>query len=157
MSTILYSENLVEILRDDLKNSINDTNLDSISISPSEVLKFAKFFRNDPRLQMETIISLTGVDYIEFFEIVYHLRSMKRNTSMIFCTQIFDRSDPNLPSVSSIWRGADLQEREVFDLMGIRFTNHPNMSRILLWEGFNGHPLRKDFEYIDLTDKNNAS
>ena len=154
MSTILSSEDLLTILPDDLKQSIQDTNFDSICVVPSQVLEFGKFFRNDSRLQMETIISLTCVDYIEFFEIVYHLRSMKRNTSMMFSTKIFDRSAPNLPSVYSVWRGADFQEREVFDLMGIKFINHPNMSRILLWEGFNGHPLRKDFEYIDLTDKN---
>lgn len=154
MSTILSSEDLLSILPDDLKQSIEDTNFDSICVVPSQVLEFGKFFRNDSRLQMETIISLTCVDYIEFFEIVYHLRSMKRNTSMMFSTKIFDRSAPNLPSVYSVWRGADLQEREVFDLMGIKFINHPNMSRILLWEGFNGHPLRKDFEYVDLTDKN---
>ena len=154
MSTILLSEYLLTILPDDLKQSITDTKVDSICVGPSQVHKFGKFLRNDSRLQMETIISLTCVDYIEFFEIVYHLRSMKRNTTMMFSTKIFDRSAPNLPSVSAVWRGADLQEREVFDLMGIKFINHPNMSRILLWEGFNGHPLRKDFEYIDLADKN---
>ena len=154
MSTILLSEDLLTILPDDLKQSITDTKVDSICVGPSQVHKFGKFLRNDSRLQMETIISLTCVDYIEFFEIVYHLRSMKRNTTMMFSTKIFDRSAPNLPSVSAVWRGADLQEREVFDLMGIKFINHPNMSRILLWEGFNGHPLRKDFEYIDLADKN---
>ena len=152
MTKILSTEYLITILPDDLKKSVIDIADDCLYIPTQDVLKFAKFLRNDSRLQLESIISLTGVDYIEYFEIVYHIRSMIRNSSMIFATRIFDRSSPKLSSVVSVWRGAELQEREVFDLMGIEFANHPQMSRILLWEGFNGHPLRKDFEYIDLTD-----
>jgi len=153
MSSILFSEYLLSILPNDLKQHITHVDTDSLYVATSKIFLFAEFFRNNQMLQMETITSLTAVDYIEYFEIVYHLRSMKRNTWMVFRTRIFDRSNPKLPSVSSVWRGADLQEREVFDLMGIEFSNHPNLSRILLWEGFNGHPLRKDFEYIDLTGK----
>ena len=55
------------------------------------------------------------------------------------------RHEPSVPSVTGIWRGADLQEREAWDLMGIRFEGHPNHKRIMLWEGFPGHPLRKDY------------
>ncbi|GAH82618.1 unnamed protein product [marine sediment metagenome] len=57
----------------------------------------------------------------------------------------YDRENPTLPSVVGIWRGADFQEREIFDLFGIGFEGHPNLRRIVLWEGFEGHPLRKDF------------
>ena len=59
--------------------------------------------------------------------------------------RLYGREEPELPSVISVWRGADLQEREVWDLMGIRFEGHPNMKRIMLWERFPGHPHRKDF------------
>ena len=76
---------------------------------------------------------------------VYHLTSISHNQSLVIKTRIFDREDPVVPSVISLWRGADYQEREVWDLMGIRFTGHPNPKRIMLWEGFPGHPLRKDF------------
>ncbi len=55
------------------------------------------------------------------------------------------RGDASVPSVMSVWRGADLQEREAYDLMGVRFEGHPNMKRLMLWEGFEGHPLRKDY------------
>ena len=55
------------------------------------------------------------------------------------------REELAIPSVTDLWRGAELQEREIWDLMGIKFEDHPNMKRILLWEGFPGHPLRKDF------------
>ena len=56
-----------------------------------------------------------------------------------------DRDNPTIASVTKIWRGADLQEREIWDLMGIKFEGHPNLKRIMLWEGFEGHPLRKDY------------
>ena len=55
------------------------------------------------------------------------------------------RTEPSVISITSVWRGAELQEREIYDLMGIYFDNHPNMKRLLLWENFDGHPLRKDF------------
>ena len=63
----------------------------------------------------------------------------------IIKARVYGREAPSLPSVYHVWRGADLQEREVWDLMGVRFEGHPNMKRILLWEGFEGHPLRKDY------------
>jgi NADH-quinone oxidoreductase subunit C len=59
--------------------------------------------------------------------------------------QCYDRENPSLPSVVGLWQGADFQEREIYDLFGIRFEGHPNLKRIFLWEGFEGHPLRKDF------------
>jgi NADH-quinone oxidoreductase subunit C len=64
---------------------------------------------------------------------------------VIIRTRCFSRVNPTLPSVIGLWQGADLQEREIYDLMGITFEGHPNMKRIFLWEGFPGYPLRKDF------------
>ena len=85
------------------------------------------------------------MDYVEYFEMVYHLLSLRRNSSLVVKSRVAGREDPAVSSVYSIWKGADLQEREVWDLMGIRFDGHPNMKRVMLWEGFPGHPLRKDF------------
>ncbi len=59
--------------------------------------------------------------------------------------RVYGRENPEIPSISHLWRGADFQEREIFDLLGIRFSGHPNLIRIALWESFEGHPLRKDF------------
>ena len=70
---------------------------------------------------------------------------MRLNQSAILKTRIFGRKEPVIDSVVEIWKGADLQEREIWDLMGIRFEGHPNLKRVLLWEGFPGLPLRKDF------------
>ena len=60
-------------------------------------------------------------------------------------SKLYGRSKLSIKSLTSLWKGAELQEREIWDLMGIYFDDHPNMKRILLWEGFEGHPLRKDF------------
>ena len=76
---------------------------------------------------------------------VYHLTSLEHNHSLVIKTRIYERDNPGLDSVVSLWRGADLQEREIYDLMGIAFTSHPNLKRIFLWEGFEGYPLRKDY------------
>jgi NADH-quinone oxidoreductase subunit C len=73
------------------------------------------------------------------------LSSLEHNHSLVIKTRCYDRKNPVLPSVVSLWQGADFQEREIYDLMGIRFEGHPNMKRIFLWEGFAGHPLRKDY------------
>ena len=104
-----------------------------------------RFLKNSPDLDFAFLTSVTAVDYVEYFEIVYHLLSMRRNHSIVIKTQSYGREEPAVPSVVSVWQGADLQEREIWDLMGVRFDGHPNMKRILLWEGFPGHPLRKDF------------
>jgi NADH/F420H2 dehydrogenase subunit C len=89
--------------------------------------------------------SITGVDYEDRFEVVYHLYSTEKQGKPIIVKVHAQREDPEVPSVVSIWPGADWQEREVWDLMGIRFSGHPNLKRILMWEGFEGHPLRKDY------------
>jgi NADH:ubiquinone oxidoreductase subunit C len=91
------------------------------------------------------LTAISAVDYVEYFELVYHLLSMRRNHKLVVKSRVFGREDLSAPSVIDVWQGADLQEREIWDLMGIRFEGHPNMKRILLWEGFPGHPLRKDF------------
>jgi NADH/F420H2 dehydrogenase subunit C len=92
--------------------------------------------------------ALTGVDYLEQnkMEVVYHLHKTTGGPKLILRTQA-DRVDPiEIPSVTPIWAGAEYQEREVFDLFGVVFTGHPDLRRILMWEGFEGHPLRKDWK-----------
>lgn len=122
--------------------TFDDTN---VWIKCEKLLDVCSYLRNDAELDMQFMNSISAVDYIEYFELVYHLRSLRNNTTLIIKTKCFGRENITVPSVTSVWRGAELQEREVWDLMGINFSNHPNMKRILLWEGFPGHPLRKDF------------
>ena len=122
--------------------TFDDTN---VWIKCEKLLDVCSYLRNDAELDMQFMNSISAVDYIEYFELVYHLRSLRNNTTLIIKTKCFGRENITVSSVTSVWRGAELQEREIWDLMGINFSNHPNMKRILLWEGFPGHPLRKDF------------
>lgn len=105
----------------------------------------AAFLKSEPDLDFTTLTAVTAVDYVEYFELVYHLLSMRRNHSLVVKSRIPGRDGPAAPSLTDLWPGADLQEREIWDLMGIRFEEHPNLKRILLWEGYPGHPLRKDY------------
>jgi NADH-quinone oxidoreductase subunit C len=87
-----------------------------------------------------------------FLEAIYHLYSMElKHGPVILRMRTGNRSDSvSLPSLTPIWRSAEFQEREIFDLYGIRFTSHPDLRRILMWEGFKDHPMRKD--YVDPDD-----
>jgi NADH:ubiquinone oxidoreductase subunit C len=71
--------------------------------------------------------------------------SLEFNRSITLKARCYTRDNPSVPSLTGLYQGADIQEREIYDLMGIAFQGHPNLKRILLWEGFDGHPLRKDF------------
>ena len=113
-----------------------------------EVLpEVARYLRDE--LEWDYLSAVTGVDRQDYFEVVYHLYSMARRVGPLVLKVRTDYDAPEVPSVVSLWPGADFQEREVWDLMGIRFTGHPNLKRILLWEGYEGHPLRKDFQETD--------
>ncbi len=98
------------------------------------------------------LMDLTCVDYLhweekaERFEVVYNIYSMIRNERIILRTKVAE-DDAVLDSVSSIWPGADWFEREVWDMFGVRFTGHPNLKRLLMYEEFQGHALRKDYPY----------
>ncbi len=114
-------------------------------VLPEHILPVARLLKDDPAFDFSFLTALSAVDYVEYFEMVYHLVSLRRNASLVVKSRVYGRDEPAVHSVIDVWKGADLQEREVWDLMGIHFEGHPNMKRILLWEGFPGHPLRKDF------------
>lgn len=132
-----FSEDIVEI-----PELIDFT----VAVNPEAVADVARFLHDECGL--DYLALLTAVDQPERFEVVYHLWSIKDRTTEPFVLKAYieDKENPTVPSVTPIWRGANYQEREAYDLMGIRFEGHPNLKRILLWEGFPGHPLRKDFE-----------
>ena len=91
------------------------------------------------------LADITSADYKEYFMVVYQLFSFDKDERITLKVRLDDRQNPALDSLTRIWKTADWHEREVYDLMGIRFNNHPNLKRILMWEGFEGYPLRKDF------------
>lgn len=99
-------------------------------------------------LGFDYLSSVTGVDLIEDnkLEAVYHTYSIDKGGGAVVLHVQVDRDDPEIPSLISIWPGADFQEREIWDLYGVRFEGHPDLRRILTWDGFNGHPMRKDWK-----------
>ena len=121
---------------------------DSLWIEPQRVREVARFLKEEPQLEFNFLNAVSAVDYIEHFEVLYHLTSFEHNHSAVVKTRVYGRENPSVPSVVEVWPGADFQEREVWDLMGVAFEGHPNLKRIMLWEGFPGHPLRRDFEDV---------
>ena len=119
---------------------------DYIAVSPDGLLDVAKKLKVHRALKFEYLNSVSAVDFIEYFQIVYHLTSFEYNHMAVIKVNLYGRGNPSIHSLTEVWRGADLQEREIWDLMGIQFVGHPNHKRIMLWEGFPGHPLRKDFK-----------
>ena len=115
----------------------------------AEALGFGKA---DPALAFEMLIDLTAVDYLRFpgredgprFEVVYHLYSLRHNHRLRLKVRV-EEDDAVVPSAVPLWPIANWLEREVWDMFGIRFEGHPDLRRLLMYEGFEGHPLRKDY------------
>ncbi len=114
-------------------------------VDADKLVEFATALRDE--FGFDYLSSVTGVDYINEgkLEVVYHAYKTTGGAGLVFKTQV-DREAAEVPSLYNIYPGADFQEREAWDLMGIKFTGHPDLRRILLWEGFEGHPLRKDWK-----------
>jgi NADH-quinone oxidoreductase subunit C len=133
----------------------------TLIVEPKDLLEVMRFLRDDPRCQYDFLSDVFGIDYLNYptetigrFAVVYLLCSYPRTDRLIVKTYL----DPSLPtdgiendpalvvdSVCSIWPGAEWREREVFDMFGIRFKDHPDLRRILLWEEYPAFPLRKDY------------
>jgi NADH-quinone oxidoreductase subunit D/NADH-quinone oxidoreductase subunit C/D len=114
-------------------------------VKAENLLQFATTLRDE--LGYDFLTSVTGVDYLPegFLEVVYHALQTTGGPPLVFKVQV-PREDPVIPSLVPIYPGADFQEREAYDMYGIRFAGHPNLKRILMWEGFHGFPLRKDWK-----------
>ena len=145
MTVALSGKEIAGQLKEKFRGSIVESNQDSFVVKSNSLLAVAAFLKDTPGLDFGYLNYITAVDYYDHFEVVYQLTSLRHNHSLLLKTRCYQRDNPTLPSVVSLWQGADLQEREIYDLMGIRFEGHPNMKRIALWEGFPGHPLRKDY------------
>jgi NADH-quinone oxidoreductase subunit C len=116
----------------------------SVTVRADRLADVARFLRDDEELDCKYLNCVTGIDWLDHFDVVYVLTSLAKNHTLTLEART-SHDDPVVPSVSSVWQGAVLQEREIYDLMGISFSGHPDLKRIFLWDGFPGHPLRKDF------------
>ena len=116
-------------------------------VRPEALRKILEFLRDDPRTQFNLLVDITAVDYLgrkPRFDVVYHMLSLQKRLRLRVKVHVED-GNPQVESLTSIWGSADWLEREVWDMFGIRFMGHPNLKRILLYEEFQGHPLRKDY------------
>ena len=124
-----------------------ETQFLTLSVNPSKLHELAKQLKEDSNTSFDYMFCQTGIDWLENMEVVYHLRSTSHGHEVVLRTQITDRENPTVDSVYDLWKTADFHEREIFDLLGIRFNNHPDLRRIFLDDDWEGFPLRKD--YVD--------
>lgn len=127
-----------------LPGAVLDATEEWVVVPPAHALAALTWLRDDAETDAAQLSSLCGVDRYTHFEVVYHLQSLDRNHQIVVKVPA-DHDRPEVPSAYSVWTGALLQEREAYDLLGIDFTGHPDLRRVFLWDGYPGHPLRKDF------------
>ena len=137
-----------------------------VVVEPGDLLEVCRFLRDDPRLAFEMLNCVSGVDYLEpdpkkapkagfdpHLEVVYHIQSFRNKHRFVLKVILPRWKDdkpgelPEVPSLTPLFAAANWHEREVYDLAGVWFTGHPDLTRILLSDDWVGHPLRKDYEF----------
>lgn len=143
---------ITEILTERFGNALLDArkaDQESVTVSKGVLIEVLTFLKNSSDGPFDVLLDLCGVDYLKMgriprFEAVYHLYSLKSHRRLrVKCP--LNENDLSLPSVTGLWGAADWFEREAYDMFGIYFKGHPKLKRLLLWDGFVGHPLRKDY------------
>jgi NADH-quinone oxidoreductase subunit C len=145
MTKILSGEMLANHISGACPDTVQSWLAEEIFVLPDSIFHVCRFLKETTNQDFNLLIAISAVDYIDSIELVYHLTSTIHNHSAVIKARLYNLDNLTAPSVVSLWKGADLQEREIWDLMGVRFEGHYNLKRILLWEGFPGHPLRKDY------------
>lgn len=121
-----------------------------IRVAPERLLEVMRFLHDDARCRFDQLSDLTCVDYLNFpnatdrYAVTYTLLSTATG-HRLWAKCFVNDPEPQVPSVTGIWKGAEWLEREVWDLFGVKFAGHGDLRRILTWEGFTAHPLRKDY------------
>lgn len=117
--------------------------------NPQDLPRVAEFLKNSPDFRLDYLCSVTGADYLQYLECIYHLYSMEKKTGPVVLRVRVSRDQARIPSLVPVYRGAEFQEREAYDMYGIIFEGHPDLRRIFMWEGFESFPMRKDYEQED--------
>jgi NADH-quinone oxidoreductase subunit C len=145
MTAALPAREIIGHLKDKFPGAIGEAGTNAALVKPDALAAAAAFLKNTDGLKFEYLNYITAVDYYQYFEVIYQMTSQETNRSIVLKARCYNRENPSLPSLTGLWQGADVQEREIYDLFGIKFEGHPNLKRIFLWEGFPGYPLRKDW------------
>ena len=114
-----------------------------ITVNSDLIIQVCSYLKLEKNLDFTSLVCISGVDFDENMEVVYHLHSLRHNHSITIKVEL-PRDKPSIPSVTAIWKAADWYERETFDLFGINFEDHPNLKRLLLPDDWEGYPLRTD-------------
>jgi len=125
----------------------------TIIFDKQNIVNVCKFLKDDDDLQFKLCEDVTAIDWAKTknrFTVVYHIFSLKNNFRLSLKSNV-DESDCTINSVSSVWQTANWEEREVYDMYGIKFNNHPDLRRMYMPEEFEYHPLRKDFPLMGIT------
>ena len=122
----------------------------ALVVAPADLTRICRCLKDHGPFSLDYLANLTAVDYPpDRIEVVYHFYSMAQRHGPLVLKVMLPRARPVIASVTPIWRGAEFQEREVYDLFGVTFDGHPDLRRILMWDGFEGHPMRKDYVVED--------
>lgn len=122
---------------------------DTVVVPREKLIELARFLKEDAELDFNVLIDLTAVDYLKQgkpyrFEVVYHFYSIAKKYRVRVKVPLTEET-PSVPTLTGLWPIANWFEREVWDMFGVRFEGHPDLRRILMYEEFSGHPLRKDY------------
>lgn len=141
-------ERLKERYEDGVVATTNTHGDDTAVLKRDVLLDACRFLKEDADLDMSLFVDVTAVDWLDRreprFEVVYQLKSLTKLHRVTLKVDVAE-SDAWVPSLTGIWKAANWFEREIWDMFGIKVMGHPNLKRILMWEGFEGHPLRKDY------------
>ena len=140
IKVLYFGEGLGEVTFDETGEWLN------VLIDAPQWKDLARKLKLCADLDFDFLFSITGVDWKTHLSVVYHLRSIKHGHIVVVKAKC-DRAKPEIETVCGIWRTAELNEREVFDLLGVKFLNHPDLRRLFLTDEWEGYPLRKD--YVD--------
>ena len=141
----LLGHRVADAIEAALPGAVTGSHVEWVEVRSDRVRDVLRWLHDSEAFDAAQLSNLTSVDRLTHFEVVYHLQSLDLNHQVVVKAIVEDHEDPLLPSAYPVYKGALLQEREVYDLMGIRFDGHPDLRRLFLWEGYPAFPLRKDF------------
>jgi NADH-quinone oxidoreductase subunit C len=139
------TENIKSKFPDIPADSFDAAGVLSLKIEHGKIKEICSELKENDYFKFDYLMCLSGADYPDRFEVVYHLYSTTLDHKLVLRVAL-DKNDPVTESVTGVWAGADWHEREAFDMFGIKFNGHPNLKRILLPEDWEGYPLRKDYK-----------